>query len=121
MRECSNFIDLHVAVQFSQYHFLKRSGILSVVYSYVPCQRVIDHRCGFIFGLSIQCSWNLNLLPLILRSMLLSLGCIFSFYLPQMNCQINLPNILHHVTFSDQVHPTVPYCQQIQIILLLYS
>ena len=30
VRECSNFILLHVAVQFSQHHLLKRPSVLTV-------------------------------------------------------------------------------------------
>ena len=32
VRECSNFIDLHVAVQFSQCHFLKRLSFLHCIF-----------------------------------------------------------------------------------------
>ena len=43
VRECSNFVLLHVAVQFSQHHLLKRlSSIL--------CHRLGDHMC---VGLSV--------------------------------------------------------------------
>ena len=31
VRECSNFILLHVAVQFSQYHVLKRLSFLHLI------------------------------------------------------------------------------------------
>ena len=43
VRECSNFIILHVAVQFSQHHLLKRlSFFFSIVYSCLLCCRLID-------------------------------------------------------------------------------
>ena len=32
MRECSNFIDLHVAVQLSQHHLLKRLSFLHCLF-----------------------------------------------------------------------------------------
>ena len=31
VRECSNFVLLHVAVQFSQYHLLKRPALLLIL------------------------------------------------------------------------------------------
>ena len=40
IRECSNFILLYVAVQFSQYHLLKRLSL----YSCLLCYRLIDHN-----------------------------------------------------------------------------
>ena len=43
VRECSNFILLHVAVQFSQYHLLKRL-FFSTVYSCLLCHRLGDHK-----------------------------------------------------------------------------
>ena len=38
IRKCSNFILLHVAVQFSQHHLLKRLS-LPIVYSYFLCHK----------------------------------------------------------------------------------
>ena len=32
VRECSNFIDLQVALQFSQYHFLKRLSFVHCIF-----------------------------------------------------------------------------------------
>ena len=51
VREYSNFILLHVAVQFSQHHLLKRL-VFSIVsmYSCLLCHRLGDHRC---VGLSV--------------------------------------------------------------------
>ena len=40
----SNSTDLHVGVQLSQHYLLKRF-LFSTVYSYLPCQRIIDCRC----------------------------------------------------------------------------
>ena len=59
--ECSNFILLHVAVQFSQQHLLKR--LFSTVCSCPLCHRLVDYRStwvwvlGFISGLSILFHW----------------------------------------------------------------
>ena len=41
VKECYNFILFHVAVQFSQYHLLKRLSFLHLA-SFV---RLIDHKC----------------------------------------------------------------------------
>ena len=43
VKECSSFILLHVAVQFSQYHLLKRL-FFSIVYSCLLCHRLGDHK-----------------------------------------------------------------------------
>ena len=39
VRKCSNFMLLHVAVQFSQQHLLKRLSFFSIVYLCLLCQR----------------------------------------------------------------------------------
>ena len=44
VRECSNFIDLYVAVKLSQHHQLKILSFL-IVYFYLLCQRLIDCWC----------------------------------------------------------------------------
>ena len=38
VRVCSNFIDLYVAVQFSQYHLQKTMCFPSFTYSGLPCK-----------------------------------------------------------------------------------
>ena len=48
VRMCSNFIDLHAAVQLSQYHLLKR--LFPILYSCLLCQMLTDCRCVFIYG-----------------------------------------------------------------------
>ena len=53
VRECSDFILLHVAVQFSQHHLLKRLSFFSIVYSCLLCHRLIDHKCMGLFLSSI--------------------------------------------------------------------
>ena len=47
VRMCSNFIDLHAAVQLSQYHLLKR--LFPILYSCLLCQILIDCRCVSLF------------------------------------------------------------------------
>ena len=44
IHKCSNFILLHVAVQFSQRHSLKRLYLFSIVYYCLLCQRQGVHR-----------------------------------------------------------------------------
>ena len=51
VRVHSNFTDLHAAVQLSQNHLLKR--LPPILYSCLLCQRLIDHKCVGLFGLSI--------------------------------------------------------------------
>ena len=48
IRECFNFILLHVAIQFSWHHFLKRL-LFSIVYYCPFCQRLIDDRYVGLF------------------------------------------------------------------------
>ena len=61
IRKCSNFILLHVAVQFSQQHLLKR---LSFPHCIVlpPLSKIRDTEVqGFISGLSILFHWSIFL------------------------------------------------------------
>ena len=58
VRECSNFILLHVAVQFSQHHLLKRL-LFSIVYSFLLCHRLIDHKYVGLFLGFLSCSIDL--------------------------------------------------------------
>ena len=53
VRQCSNFILLHVAVQFSQHHLLKRLSLLHCIFS-PPLSKISYPQVhGFISGLSI--------------------------------------------------------------------
>ena len=53
VRECSNFILLHVAVQLSQHHLLKRLSFLHCIFL-PPLSKIRwPYVCGFISGLSI--------------------------------------------------------------------
>ena len=55
VRKCSNFILLHVAVQFSQHHFLKRLSFLHCIF--LPfLSKISAHRCvGLSLGF-LSCS-----------------------------------------------------------------
>ena len=53
VRECSNFIHIHVAVQFSQHHLLKRLSFLLCIFL-PPLSKIRGpYVHGFISGLSI--------------------------------------------------------------------
>ena len=53
VKECSNFILLHVAVQFSQHHLLKRLSFPHCIFLAPLLQINLPYTCGFIPGLSI--------------------------------------------------------------------
>ena len=61
VRRCSNFILLHVAVQFSQHHLLKRLSLAHCVF--LPSLSTIRYTQvhGFISGLSILFYWSIFL------------------------------------------------------------
>ena len=60
IRECSNFIFLHVAVQLAQHHLLKKLSFL-IVYSSHLCCWLIDHKCmDLLWGL-LSCPTDLHL------------------------------------------------------------
>ena len=61
VREHSNFILLHVAVQFSQQHLLKRLSFLHCIFL-PPLSKIRwPYVCGFISGLSILFHWSIFL------------------------------------------------------------
>ena len=55
VRECSNFILLHVSAQFSQHHYC-RDCLFSTVYSCFLCHRLIDHKCVGLFLSFLSCT-----------------------------------------------------------------
>ena len=57
VRVCSNFIDLHAAVQLSQHHWLKRLFFLHFIF--LPPMSKIDYRCVGLFLGSLLCSIDL--------------------------------------------------------------
>ena len=60
VRKCSNVILLHVAVQFSQHHLLKRIfPPLYILASFV--KNKVPIGAGFIYGLSILFHWSIFL------------------------------------------------------------
>ena len=62
VRKCSNFILLHVAVQFSQYHLLKRLSLLHCIFLPALPKIMCSQVCGFISGLFVLFHWSIFLL-----------------------------------------------------------
>ena len=61
VRKCSNFILLHVAVQFSQHHLLKRLSLPHCIFL-PPLSKIRYPQVhGFISGLSILFHWSILL------------------------------------------------------------
>jgi len=58
IRECSNFILLYVAVQFSQHHLFSRLSFLHCSF-FLPCHRLIDRKCMSLLLDFISCSIDL--------------------------------------------------------------
>ena len=60
VRKCSNFIHLHVAVQFSQHPLLKRLSLPHCIFL-PPLSKIrYPQVCGFISGLSILFHWYIS-------------------------------------------------------------
>ena len=60
VKEYSNFIILHVTVQFSQHHLLKRLPFFHCIFL-LPYHRLVDHRCVGLFLDFLSCSIVLSL------------------------------------------------------------
>ena len=56
VRKCSNFILLHIAVQFSQHHLLKRTSLLHCIFL-PPLSKIRYPQVGFISGFSTGLFW----------------------------------------------------------------
>ena len=60
VRECSDFIFLHVVVQFSQHHLLKRLFFcfcfFTIVFSFLLCHRLDVYMCLSLSLGSLSCS-----------------------------------------------------------------
>ena len=61
VRKCSNFILLHVALQFSQHHLLKRLSLPYCIFLPPFSKRRYPQVHGFISGLSILFHWSIFL------------------------------------------------------------
>ena len=61
VRNCSNFILFHVAVQFSQHHLFKRLSLPHCIF-FPPLSKIrYPQAHGFISGLSILFHWSIFL------------------------------------------------------------
>ena len=77
VRECSNFILLHVALQFSQDHLLKILSF-SIVQSRLLCHRLIDHKfMGLPLGF-LPCSIHLCLFLYQYHTVLITIALQYS-------------------------------------------
>ena len=61
VRKCSNFILLHVAVQFSQHHLLKRPSLPFCIFLPSLLKIRYSQVHGFLSGLSILFHWSIVL------------------------------------------------------------
>ena len=55
VRKCSNFILLHIVVQFSQQQLLKRLSLPHCIFL-PPLSKIRYHRCMGLFGGFLSCS-----------------------------------------------------------------
>ena len=60
-QKCSNFLLLHVAIQFSQHHLFKRLSLPHCIVLPSLSKRRYPQVCGFISGLSILFHWSIFL------------------------------------------------------------
>ena len=62
VRVCSSFIDLHVAVSRFPSTTCWKACLFPILYSFLLCWRLIDHRCLGLFLGSLFCSIGLSVL-----------------------------------------------------------
>ena len=74
VRECSNFILLHVAVQFSQHHLLKKLSFLHCIFLPPLSKRRWPYVHGFISGLSVLFHWSIFLFLCQYHTVLMSIA-----------------------------------------------
>ena len=102
----SCFMFLHVAVQFSQHYLLKR--LFPIAYSFLLCQRLIDHTIVRLFLGFLFCSIDL---------------CVYFcssttlFWLPQL-CNIKSRIVKSAVSFSRFLWLFMVFCDSIQMLEL---
>ena len=81
VRKCSNFILLHIALQFSQHHLLKRLSLIHCIFL-PPLSKI---RCpyvrGFISGLSIMFHWSIFLFLCQYHTVLMTVAVYYSLKL----------------------------------------
>ena len=81
VRECSNFILLHVAAQFSQHHLLKRLSFLHHIFL-LPLSKIRwPYVRGLISGLSILFHWSIFLFLCQYHTVLITVALYYSLKL----------------------------------------
>ena len=78
VRECSNFILLHVAVLFSQHHLLKRLSFLHCIFVFPLSKIRWPYVHGFISGFSIWFYWSIFLFLCHYHTVLITVTLQFS-------------------------------------------
>ena len=101
VRKLSSLICLHVTVQFSQYHLLKRLSFLSSVYSCLLCYRLIDHISVGLFGGFLFCSIDL---------------CVWFYTTIILLCLLQLL-----VQFEIRVHDPLSFVLFFKIVLAIWG
>ena len=75
VRKCSNFILLHVAVQFSQHHLLKKLSLPHCIFL-PPLSKIRNPLVhGFISGLSVLFYWSIFLFLCQYQTVLMTIVC----------------------------------------------
>ena len=74
VRNCSNFILLHVAVQFSKHHLLKRLSLPHCIFLPPLSKKRQPQAHGFISGLSILFHWSIFLFLYQYHTVLMTVG-----------------------------------------------
>ena len=78
VRKCSNFIILHVAVQFSQHHLLKMLSLSHCIFL-PPLSKIRYPQVhGFISGLSILFNWSIFFFVCQYHTVLMTVAMLFS-------------------------------------------
>ena len=106
VREYSDFILLHLAVQLSQHHLLRRLSFLYWKAEKVNCHRLIDHSGGFISGLSLLFSWSMCLFLCQYHAVLLFISILlfFLFYFLTLQYCIGFVFVLYQHESATGIH-----------------
>ena len=78
VRECSNLILFHVAVQFSQHHVLKKLGFFHCIFL-PPLLQVKREFMGFLSGLSVLFCCSVCLFLSLCHTVLITIALLVNF------------------------------------------
>ena len=78
VRKCSNLFLLHVAVQFSQHHLLKRLSLPHCIFLLPLLKIRYPQVHGFIYGLSILFHWSIALFLFQYNTVLMTVSLYYS-------------------------------------------